>query len=89
MINLHYKCLLGTIIYNFNKFLVAILIPNCTAKPLAPKFVLYMVSSGYSPGCGKSFKCHKAGLDYTAMCSTCLRFNCYNSCLSDGNGCDE
>ena len=47
------------------------LIPVYTDRPLAPQSVLRMVSRGCKTGYAKRCKCRKAGLDCSAMCSTC------------------
>ena len=65
------------------------LIPIYTDRPPASDSVLRMVSCGCKTGCGKQCSCRKAGLDCSAMCSTCIGQNCTNACPLDGNNSDN
>lgn len=60
-----------------------VLIPTFSDRPVASKSILCMVSCGCKTGCGNKCSCRKAGLECTAMCSTCMGRHCTNSSQID------
>ena len=56
-----------------------VLTPIYTGRTAAPDSVLRIVSCGCKKGSGKRYSFRKAGLDSSAMCSTCLGQNCANA----------
>ena len=61
------------------------LTPIYTDRPAASDSVLRLVSCGCKKGCGKRCSCRKAGLDCSAMCSTCIGQICTNALPLDGD----